>query len=56
MTTWTEQTKTGVTEVEEGLDVNTSGDGLLVNSSGDRLIVTNSKTLSGVTWTDQSKS
>lgn len=56
MTTWTEQPKSGVTETGDYLVVNASNDNLIVNASGDLLTVSNSKELSGITWTEQSKS
>lgn len=58
MTTWTEQTKTGVTEVPDYLTLATAdADILLTNTSGDMLALSRSVTLSGQTvWTDQTKS
>lgn len=56
MTTWTEQTKTGVTEVAGFLTLSTAdSDVLLLNASGDKLELNESVTLEGETsWTLQS--
>jgi hypothetical protein len=57
MTTWTEQVKTGVTEVPDYLTLSTAdADILLTNTSGDMLALSRSVVLSGqTTWTDQTK-
>lgn len=56
MTTWTNDSKTGVSEVGQGLDVDASSNALLYDATN-KLLVSNSFTLSGEsTWTGDSKS